>query len=345
MPKITMKDIARKAGISQQAVSQIINNKATMVSQATKDKVLQLVKELNYHPNYMAQSLRSGKRYCIGVAGTASLAHMDDYPTAQVYAGIGEVVEAHDHFLMFFPLGKADLPNILIKAARANMVDGLIIMVYSSLYQKFIESTSGELHKENIPFVAVHSTTRPFNCHNVGFNAPAMGAMAAQHLIGQGYREIGVVCSDRMVFSDEYYGGYEKAIKKAGLTPHPLKLKRSTFNAIDGYEEGRELIGRHGILDGYITQSDAFAYGLIKALREAGARIPEQTGVVGCEDVMRPEQMPSTLTAITRNFRERGRLAAEILFRAIEAKDKEMPYKTVMTEPKLMVRETTRKNG
>ena len=97
MPRVTMKDIARRAGISQQAVSQILNNKASMISEATKNKVFKLVKELNYYPNYSAQSLKKGKRFCIGVAGTATLGGMDDIAISRIYAGIGKIVEDNKH--------------------------------------------------------------------------------------------------------------------------------------------------------------------------------------------------------------------------------------------------------
>lgn len=344
MPRVTMKDIAKRAGISQQAVSQIINKKDTMVSQATREKVMQLVKELNYQPNYIARSLRSGKRFCIGVAGTGSLSQMDDITTAQVFAGIGGVVEKHDHHMMMLPLGKTDLLDILIKTGTSGMVDGLIIMVYSGFLETFSGTIAQELKNANIPFVAVHSTGYPLDCPNVGFDAVRAGRLATEHLIDQGYTDIGIVCTLGRMYGNQVYEGYAAVMQEKNLAVHDHRMEHDTYSADSGYRRGQELLEKGAVRNAYVIHSDSVAFGFIRALEEAGKKVPEDVAVVGGDDWVRDDYLYTNLTAVNRRFRDRGRAAAEMLFRVIDDPNNNTNEQVIL-EPTLTVRDSSRKQG
>ena len=111
MVKVTMKDIAQRAGVTGQTVSGIIKDKYYKVSPATRTRVMKLVNEMNYHPNHSASSLRGGKRFCIGVAGGAHLEEMDDLAVSRIYSGIGRVVEQHNNYMMFLPQAAGSVPT------------------------------------------------------------------------------------------------------------------------------------------------------------------------------------------------------------------------------------------
>jgi LacI family transcriptional regulator len=340
MPHVTMSDIARRAGVSQQAVSQILNNKTTMISPATREKVMRLVKELNYHPNSIARSLRHGKRYCIGVAGTGSLSSMDDLSAARIYSGIGSVAGSKGYNLLFFPLAPANTYEILIQAAKSKMVDGIIVFVYSSWYQGFVDRTAPLLLRENVPFVAIHATSLGFPCPNVGIDTPRAGYLAARHLADQGYRHIGLITSGNKAYGTQLFNGCQEALQEKGLIACDLRDEAYDYSAAQGYKHGRQIIGQHPELDGFVVHSDAYANGLVRALIENGRRVPQDAGVVGCENLFKENLALSTLTAVDRRHEERGTKAAEILF---DIMDNGTGERQVVLEPELIIRESTKR--
>lgn len=348
MAKLTMKDVALKAGVSRQAVSKILNNTDTWISSETRQRVLEVVKELNYQPDYLAQSLRSGKRLSLAVAGTGTLGQMDDLTISQFYAGIGETAGRRGYCMLFVPM-ENDLESQLIKIAKSRMADGLVIFTYPRTLDAFIEKTMPVLQEERFPFVALHSDTRPLDCNHVGFNAEGAGYLAARHLIEQGYQAIAPVCSRNRGFDEEYLRGYGRALAGAGLPAVDLGIDEHTplLTARDGYNLGQNLAGRgQGLPQAYIVSSDRVAHGLTRFLAEQGKNIGADTGVVGCGNSFGDEQAALPfLTSVDSMVKARGSKAAEILFNALGQSPAAAVNEHFIFEPELVVRESSRKKN
>ena len=150
MPQITIKDIARESGVGITTVSKVINKKDFDIKESTRDRVLNIVKKLNYHPSYLASSLRSGKRNCIGVAGAAHLYDISDPVISAIYAGIGEEVETHENLLTKV-CGEAyrdarDLLRVHIQHLRQKLGDSVdspsIIVTEHGMGYKFLRPSN-----------------------------------------------------------------------------------------------------------------------------------------------------------------------------------------------------------
>lgn len=342
MAQITIKEIAKKSGVGITTVSKVINKKDFDIRTATRDRVLEVIREYNYQPNYLASSLRSGKRNCIGVAGAAHLDELGDIATARTYAGIGRVAEDHQNTVMFLPQSRFDnesLLDALIRTGKSGMVDGLIIFIYALSEENFKAAIGPRLREENIPFAAVYTTANlPAGFCVAGFNVFAAGQKGAAHLADQGIEDIFCIGMDRG-YGRDFIRGYGQAMKEKGLAVSSHYAEKPAYHAGHGYTLGKEIIKQQGIHKGYVIYSDSFAYGFIRALEEAGARVPGDTAVVGCDDLITENESYSGLTTLTKKFEERGAKAAEFLFERIN--DPEAQPRQWVAEPELIVRESS----
>jgi LacI family transcriptional regulator len=340
----TILDIAKKVKVNDSTVSRILNNSPQYrYATQTVEKVKKAAEEMGYQANHFARSLKTGKTNTIGVIGTARLQEIDDIATAAVFAGIGRVVDEHNNFITIMPLGNDLAEDMVVKAARSRIVDGLIIQVFSFNHDHFVKVLSGILQEARFPFVAIHATGMDFPCPNVGFNSVKAGGLGAVHLLEQGVKDIAFVTTGRSYFADEMYRGYAQAMEKAGARPDRLVLEEQFFNDA---EMVRRRIGKHlgtaGIREAYFCFSDTTAYGLIRALEEKGARVPEDVLVIGVDNLIRGKYLETGLTSIDRKLNEQGEMAARMLFEQINGKRPLNPM-TYIAEPELVVRKSSLK--
>lgn len=341
MSKVTMKDIARAAGCAQQTVSKIINKKDDhMVSSATRDKVLKLIRQMEYHPNYLASSLRSGKRHCIGLAGCGRFHQLSDPSLARISAGIGSVVDEHNNYITLIPMGDKEFSRNLQKVVASRMVDGLIMVVYSNQYDDFKDTILPALKQGGMPFVTIQSSERQLECPNVGLNIQQNGYLAAQHLVSRGFTDIGIICDIRRYTHRQLYNGYVQALQAAGIKTVQDPLAGEQYYHAEGRWIAGKIIDRKDLKQAYVVYSDAVAMGMISYFREKGMRVPQDVALAGTDDILVPDFFNSDLTSVSRKFEERGAKAAEMLFEAID-RNGEMEPKSWIAEPELITRSSS----
>jgi LacI family transcriptional regulator len=344
---MSLTKIAKEAGLSKATVSMVLNNKKSPLSfsEETKEKVWGIARRLNYQPNHYAQSLSRGKSMCIGIAGTGSLDNMDNVCITRIWSGAGRIIEDHKYNMMLLPLSVNYVEGTLLKMVRSKMVDGVIIHVYSSEYESFNAEVVPFLHQEKVPFVAVHSTSQPLACHNVGFNAVRAGYLATRHLIERDITDIGMVCCPRLRYNEELFAGYQAAMRENNFPCQDLRFTTAGYDdtAEHGYAFGKKILhDGQKLCEGYVFLSDYFAYGFMEALAEAGKQAPEDVLVVACDNSFKPAYFRSRLTTIDRQFEPRGAKAAEFLFTAIDNKTAEAAgFQTFIAQPELVVRQTS----
>ena len=143
MKKVTMSDIASKAGISRQTVSDIMNKRNVIkVSDQTREKVWNLAKDLNYQPNYLSRSLKKGKTNIICVATTGGTLDMfDNMYTAKVYNGIGRHFFYTDYKLLFQNINQEENAHQMLDLITSRLVDGMVVVLYLLKGQVRIQPT------------------------------------------------------------------------------------------------------------------------------------------------------------------------------------------------------------
>lgn len=311
-----MKYIASVAGVSQPTVSKVLNGRYVDIKKSTRERVLEVVKRLNYRPNYTASALRSGKRRCIGVAGNASLGEMSDPYASRIYAGIGSVAARHGDTVTFFPASLDADNNEIVKASHSGMVDGLIIILYSRQYTNFLTTTLPHLVRGQVPFTVIHFTGRELPCDAIGFDAIAGAERATQHLLDKGYRNIAVVRDSREQGSN-YYEGCKNILDKVNRPLRDIVLPVAYRSDTEYVQEYERIIKNQPSIDGYVTISYQSAYGLVEALRKIGKRVPGDIGVVAGSNPAKRSMFSLDITAIDEQYEERGRAATEMIFEKI----------------------------
>ena len=342
MAKITSYDIAKKAGVSQTAVSFVLNNKTSMIGEKTREKILKVVRQLDYQPDHTARSLRGGKKMIIGVALSGAVSEMNDPALSRIFSGIARSAETRNYNIIQLPLAQPEFLNRVVDAARAKMVDGLIFTVYSSWnrQRQFELKTLPVLKEINVPFVVMHTNAVEFSAPHVGMDMEQGGYSATMHLLEQNHTDIALVNAPG-VYNDEFLQGYSRALEETGgkKTVYTNTLER--FSAVSGYEYGKQIISENGVHRAYVIYTDQFAYGFTRALKEAGKNIPDDVALVSCGNVVDEELMYPELTSLDLKYRERGERAGEMLFGQIEGKSD--VKKQWVAEPVLIVRRPSAK--
>jgi LacI family transcriptional regulator len=349
MGPITMKEIAIRAGVSRPTVSRVLNNKASLVTEETREKVLRIARELHYQPNFQAVNLKTKKSYLIGVNFPQGLHYSESSYLTRLQYGLSLAVDKTDYELVFHSsvLGREEAFSMF----RSNRIDGYIYVV-NGRPAWFMEEMAPYFKEHTIPFVLIHDSSRAaMDFPNVGFNSYRAAYLATEHLITLKHTRIGFVGPVPENQTTETFDGYHQALADHGLAAdrqniYPCNLRfRPVGYGIPEYVFTRPLAGTEGLPSAFVCASDYYAYNLVKNIRELGLSVPGDTAVVSARGEL--TRFLSTQLALSRNLTtmkqevvEKGQRAAAMLLDRLENPERTGAPQRVIIEPKLVVRES-----
>jgi LacI family transcriptional regulator len=328
---VTMKDIAKKAGVSVVTVSRALNKKPD-INKNTRELILRIARELDYTPDSLAKSLVTKKTKTIGII----VPGMDHF-YAEVVDGISkESLERGYSAILCNSHESTDKELELIRLLREKRVDGMLIYPLQE-DNRYIE----ELKNNPVPFIFLNRHTDALECDYV-INDNIFGAYSAvNHLIHKGRKRIIYICGKPNASSGkERIAGCKKAISENGLASNTLTVVTCEEKINCCYKLTKELLKQDEKLDAIFVWDDKLAIGAIKAIFEAGKRIPHNVALVGYDDIEVSEYLFPSLTTIRQPSYEIGETAAGILLDKIESEGKQ-ELKQVILKPELIIRETT----
>ena len=311
--RVTMKDVARRAGVSQPTVSFVLNDRRDVsIADETRARVLQAAKELDFQPNRAAQSLRSNRSYTVGVIA--------DRLVSQPYAGhivLGVQQAVQEAGYVCFVVETAQTTDGG-KAAVENLVrQGVAGLVYAAPGPEYVTPVAG---LDRVPTVFV-------NCFPPG-DTDAVTVLADEF---QGGRDVAAAVfaagHTRVAFlggpEDDYAcqerkRGLERAAADAGIAPDSIRVEFGTFQVGSGYDLAMEVLTTErptGIICGY----DRMAVGALMAAQSLGMRCPEDVSIVGFDD--QPDladQMHPPLTTVALPHQQMGFDAGTLLLAETE---------------------------
>jgi DNA-binding LacI/PurR family transcriptional regulator len=323
---VTMKDVARAAGVSQAAVSYAYS-RPEKLSEGQRRAIMETAARLGYAgPSAAGISLRSGRSGAIGVMLMDTLEYaFTDPSTRSLLEGIVQTRRFDDLALTLLPLPhRGDAPDTGDEAARRGVVDGVIVHSLPDDHPALLT-----LRSRGIPMVIVDAPHLP-GIPLVGIPDQQAARGQVEHLVDLGHRRIGIVAerllpdgftgvvstarrarsTERVV--RERLKGYEVACTAAGLDFERVPIvEAGGFSVAEGMSAARTLLD-HGDLTAVVTTSDTMAIATLDVARERGLRVPEDLSVIGFDDV--PEAARHDLTTIRQPMVHKGRLAAEVLF-------------------------------
>lgn len=311
-PKITMRDVASKAGVSVATVSRYINGTAP-VSDKVAEHLDQVLADLNYVPHAVARNLATQKTMAVGLL----LTNMYNDFFAPLLYGVESVVGQRRYNLLVATCRAGDHQGNTLPVGPHN-TDGMLVFS-NSLGEKDL----AQLYSMNFPMALIHFTPPPhlpFPCVTVE-NKAATNKLVS-HLIEEHNR-----C--RIIFmrgpennEDSYWReiGYRAALEAHGIDFDPALILSGGFERQIAYQAIKNLIAKDEQVefDAIFTGDDDAAIGVITALEESGFRIPEDIAVVGFDDSRLSPFLSPPLTTVRAPTEEVGRIAAQNLFKLLE---------------------------
>ncbi|MDO5337459.1 MAG: LacI family DNA-binding transcriptional regulator [Eubacteriales bacterium] len=323
----TLKDVARESGLTVGTVSRVLNNRG-YISEQTRERVYEVMKELNYQPNEMARSLSKQKSNTIGVI----VPHIVHPYFAKLLSNLELAAYQYKYKLLLFnSKGKEDKEEEYIEMCKSNRVAGIILC-------------SGSFHTEkfknlDFPLVTIERFLNEgiagIECDN--YNG---GILAAQHLIDRGCRHllhIGGV-SEQPMPADDRRQGFEEVCTRRGIEYIVVDTGRVFYDDMDYYSVIYGALKKYPRTDGIFASSDLIAAQTLQVCRAEKREVPRDIKIVGFDDVNVASLMVPGITTIRQPVREMADAAVAAVAHA--AAGRMVPAKSVFPVS-LVQRETT----
>ncbi|MFV0560421.1 MAG: LacI family DNA-binding transcriptional regulator [Enterococcus sp.] len=332
--KLTIKDIAEMAGVSVTTVSQILNNKGSRFSEATRRRVLDIVHEYHYKPDYFASNLINRHSKTIGMI----VPDVTDFFFSKLIEGVESYLNPLGYVIMLCNSHHSQENELKYLDELAHRsVDGILLATPNVLPSAY--SLESNFFKQ-LPIILID---RGLNRRDEGrlIVKEYEGAyQAVSHLIEQGHTQIGMLKETTGYYQlEERFNGYKTALKDHGLPFRGKLVEPGELTVQGGYEAAKELL-RHRDVTAVFCGNDAMAIGCYQAIDELGKRIPEDISVVGFDGLKLSEYMIPQLTTVQQPSFDIGFYAARFLIDAIEFPKRRVPNK--IFETKLIIRESTK---
>lgn len=326
---MTVKDIARLAGVSTATVSRVINDDPR-VREKTRQKVKKITDELGYRRSRLARGLVTKKTSTIGVV----LSDITNPFYSEIARGMQDEARKLGYMVIFGSTdNKPDVQREYINLFREQRVDG-IIFASVSLHDPDVEA----LLKEHVPVMLVNRRMDTMRTDCVVVDNVKGAYMATEHLINLGHRRIGFICGPlNYSTAVDRLRGYKNALGRYGVREDSKLIKPGDFQRESGYRALKEFLQMRNSPTAVFASNDFMALGALEAASESGVRIPEDVALVGFDDATIASFKFVNLTTVAQRIFEMGTKSIQLLKRKLEKPEKWVPQE-ICLEPKLIVR-------
>lgn len=331
--KVTIKDVAREANVSIATVSRVINGK-DRVKKATRLKIEEAIKKLNFRPDQAARTMIMKETKTIGLV-VPVLAN-------EYWARFSEVIQGalwEEGYTLITGIDNTDPEKhkAVLNIFQERKVDGVIL---GGPFRDFIKEYIRIFEQGELPLVSLSSISPNINCVT---NDNLQGAMeAVQHLTTLGHKSIAYIGS-ALTTTTEREMGYRNSLMMKGIKVNEAIIMNTNDIVHDfsryGYEAAQQLIQSKETFTAVFCATDLMAIGAMKAFGEAGIKVPEQMAVVGYDDISMANLYQPSLTTIKQPIQEMGKAAVNLLLDLIHDTDESIAKK--ITFPvQLVIRES-----
>ncbi|GAB4459688.1 MAG: LacI family DNA-binding transcriptional regulator [Armatimonadaceae bacterium] len=312
----TIKDVARESGVSVATVSYVLNDGPRPVRPQTRERVLDAMRRLNYHPNAMARGLARRRMYTVGVLfGRIETAIVSNAYASAILEGVLAAAAELDYNVTLFP---KPWVNVRHSAGpfRDRRTDGALIIAP----QQDSDIVPG-LATLGLPLVVVSAVT---DQHGVPFfdaDNRIGGHIATEHLLSLGHTRIAHVTGSGQHSSvPSRQDGWCRALKNAGIMPRPEYVVQGDYSGKGAEDWLRTLLALPEPPTAIFAGNDIIAIRLLEAAWSLGIRIPEQLSLIGFDNVPAAAMVRPSLTTVHQPLAEMGGAALRLLVRIIEEK-------------------------
>jgi LacI family transcriptional regulator len=307
-----LEEIAKLSGVSRSTVSRVINNDPN-VGEATREKVLKIIRQANYHPNVAARGLAAGRTRILGLViprGVSALFSDPYFPL--LIQGVSSACNSNDHSVMLW-LAEPEYERRMIRQImHSGLIDGVIVasvLLDDPMIQSLVEG--------DLPFILVGRHPTDNRVSYIDIDNFSSAREIVMHLLRLGYRRVATITGPRnMVPGADRLEGYLAALRDRGLVAVPDLIVEGDFTEAGGQAAMQRLLPYQP--EAVFAASDMMAIGALRALREAGRRVPEDVALVGFDDIPVAARSAPPLTTVRQPIQRMGVVVAETLIDMIE---------------------------
>ena len=303
----TLEEIAKQAGVSRSTVSRVMNDHPS-VDQDTRARVRSVAERLNYQPNVAARSLAVGRTNVIGLVipmGVSALFTDPYFPL--LIQGITSACNANEHSVMLWLAEPEYERRTIRQVLQGGLIDG-VILASALMEDPMLEA----LQRRGLPFIMVGRLPSDNQISYVDVDNVNSAREMVSYLLRLGHRRVATIAGPtNMIAGSDRLEGYRLALRNRGLTPDPALIVEADFTEEGGYVAMQRLLPQSP--NAVFVASDAMAIGAMRALREAGLRVPDDIAIAGFDDIPMSARMEPTLTTVRQPIQRMGSLAAETL--------------------------------
>ncbi len=322
---VTIRDVAKKAGVSISTVSNVLNKRG-YVAEETAQRVQQAIKELNYVPDYISRGAK-----CCMVKNIGVVVEDISWPylhSAKIIHGVSQYCEEHSYQLQLVNLNLGSTPKLdfdmldndhifqdkINHAVCSLLKSNMRGIIYVGMHPRNVEKWLQDI---KIPVVTAYSYAEDY--YSVLTDDFGGGRLATEYLIKCGHRKIGILSGPTNSHpAHQRFLAYQNALMRHNIPFNPSYMYLGNWAYQDGADCCRRLMELPDPPTAIFAMNDMMAYGILNTAHEMGIRIPEDLSVVGFDNLtLSPCSYPA-LTTVALPFQEIGQRAAEILIQQLE---------------------------
>jgi LacI family transcriptional regulator len=332
--KVTLRDVARLAGVHPATASRALNEQTrSLVRAETAERVVEAARSLDYRPDHMARSLKTRRSSTVGVI----VPDLTNPLFPPIVRGIEDRLTPRGYVAL---LGNTDNDDDrerrVIEGMRDRHIDGLIVATARRRHALLVDSS-----RSGMPIVLVNRVVDDHLLPSVSVDDPLGARQAVAHLVSLGHQRIGHVAGPQQLSTGHgRYRGFVGGLEACGLEPdHRLIVFADSFSEAEGYRRSVELLESGRRPTAIVAGNDMIALGTLRALEDAGLSCPGDISVVGFNDMPFMDRIAPPLTTVRLPHYEVGAAAADLLLERLA--DPGAPVKILFLPPELVVRSST----
>jgi LacI family transcriptional regulator len=325
------KDVAKLAGVSEATVSRVFNN-VSPLREETKQKVMNAAKQLNYHPNAIAQSFAKGKSQNIGVIVPymPKVHLLSTYYFSEILSGIGVKLGEMNYGLLLLFQSQTE-PKDYVQLFHTQKIDGCIILGSQDSSEE--REALSKLHELALPYCLVNQTYADLPYHSIDAMHYEGSHKAVSLLLKKGLERIALL-NGPMKFSNslDRLSGYQDAIQKAGITLRDNLIFQGNYSRKSGYQSASDIGPLIHQIDAIFASNDRMAVGLMQGLSEQGYQAGKDYALIGYDDSDIASMIHPQLSSVKVPLFEMGQIAAEKVLEMInQGADEQLKVKLPVT--------------
>ena len=315
MKKLTVKDIAKKAGVSVTAVSFVLNNKPG-VSDKTREKVQKIINETDFKPSLSSKKLVLNKSFNICLMMNAFSSPFEDLFYFEITRGIiNRSMKCGYNVIISKPImAQSELPDLIYSGDA----DGIIFM------QDISKTLIDKANASGVPFLIVDSHSNNENVTSINPDYKKATFDATSYLINHGHTDIAMIASNVVPdFFDQTFSGFSEAMVEHNIELNPDFCNISASSEDSAYEEAKKLFERENRPSAVLCTVDSFAIGVMRCAKDMNLKIPEDVSIIGIDDILLSRYIEPKLTTIGIDKAGMGTLAMDMIIQKIKGKNVE----------------------